>query len=54
LSSMTPDRRRLHTLFSKQRRNRQKTARNTVDGHDFKPIAGRVRLTAKPACDYTK
>jgi len=48
LSGLTPDRGRLHRLFSKRRRNRQKRPGMRSRGHDFKPIQahreGGVRL----------
>jgi hypothetical protein len=45
---------RLHRLFSKRRRNRQKRPEMRSRGDDFKPIQAEFRLTAKAACDYTK
>jgi hypothetical protein len=54
LSVLTPDRRRLHTLFASQRRNSQKGPETRSRGGDFKPIQTEFGLTAKAPCDYTK
>jgi hypothetical protein len=45
---------RLHTLFSKRRRNSQKRPEMRSRGGDFKPNQAEFRLTAKAARDYTK
>jgi hypothetical protein len=54
LSDLTPDRRRLHGLFSKRCRKRQKRPEMRSQSDDFKPIQAEFRPATKAACDYTK
>jgi hypothetical protein len=54
LPVLTPDQRRLHTLFSKQRGKGQKRPETRWRGDYFKPTQAGFRLTARAACDYTR
>ena len=54
LWGQTPDRRGLHTLFTKGRRNGQKWPETRSRDHGFKPIQAEFKLAVRRACDYTK
>jgi hypothetical protein len=54
LSSLTPGRCRLHTLFSERRRNSQKRPEMRSRSDHFKPIEAELRLTARAGVNYTK
>jgi hypothetical protein len=54
LSGVTSDRRRLHTPFSKRRRNGQELAETQSRDDHFKPVRAELGQVTNAGCNYTK